>query len=77
MAAVAAIGLLIGLRFRAPALIAATAATVLTCAFAYGRDGIDGRGDVLASLGLVLLLQCAYLAGLCLATLWRRIGGSR
>lgn len=69
IAAVCAMGLLIGLRFRAPALIAVTAVTVLVC--------VAGSRELSAIVGYVLALQISYLAGLCLATVWRRYGNSR
>lgn len=67
---IGAVGLLIGSRYRAPALIAATAAVVLGCV-------VSGVREITAIVELVLLLQCAYLTGLCLATLWRTFGGPR
>jgi hypothetical protein len=70
IAAVCALGLLIGLRYRAPALIAATAVTVLACVAL-------GPRQLPAIIGYVLLLQCAYLAGLFLAALWRRYGNTK
>jgi hypothetical protein len=72
IAAVSATGLLIGLRFRAPALIAATAVTLVACAFAFGADGVVGLRDIVSVLAIVLALQFAYLAGLFLAVVWSR-----
>lgn len=72
LAAVSAIGLLIGLRFRVSALIGATAVILAACALTFGSDGDVGQGDFVSVLFLVLTLQLAYLAGLFLATLWRR-----
>jgi uncharacterized membrane protein len=69
---VCVIGLLIGLRFRASALIAATGATVVGSGLAFGFDGNVGRNDFVSVLVLVLALQLAYLAGLFLVTVWRR-----
>lgn len=76
LATVSAIGLLIGLRFRAPALIVATAVIIVACAVAFGYDGNVGRSDFVSALSLVLALQFAYLAGLFVATVWRRISPS-
>ena len=72
LATVSALGLLIGLRFRVSALIAATAATLVACTLAFVSDGNVGRPDLVSILFLVLALQFSYLAGLFLATLWRR-----
>ncbi|MEO5325335.1 hypothetical protein PV773_18685 [Mesorhizobium sp. CC13] len=65
---VSVFGVLLGLSFRVPALLAATAATALATGFL-----LDG--PLLPKvLFPVLALQCAYLVGLSLANLWRRIG---
>jgi hypothetical protein len=64
---VGAIGILLGLRFRAPALLAATAVTAITSALL-----LEGYG-VLSILLLVITLQAAYLVGLSCALAWRRM----
>jgi len=63
---VAAVGILLGLRFSAPALLAATAVTV-TASVLF----LEGRGFVQV-LFLVVVLQCAYLLGLAFSLGWRR-----
>lgn len=63
---VAAFGVLLGASFRVPALLAATAATAVA-------TGVLLDGSVLLRVMIpVLALQCAYLIGLMLASLWRR-----
>jgi hypothetical protein len=70
--AAAVAGILLGLRFRVPALLAATALIVVVTAVASGFAGLSGW-PLLVSVGLsVLTLQAAYLAGLVFSTLWRR-----
>lgn len=64
---VAAFGVLLGFSFRAPGLLAATALTI-----AATGSLLDGP-LVQRILIPVLVLQCAYLVGLTLAGLWRRI----
>lgn len=64
---VAAFGVLLGFSFRAPALLAATALTV-------GATGLLLEGPVFQRIVIpVVVLQCAYLVGLMLASLWRRL----
>ncbi|MGH6762245.1 MAG: hypothetical protein ACRECW_11730 [Phyllobacterium sp.] len=70
--AIGLVGILLGLRLRAPALIVATLLTVLACLFAYGFDQIMERQFLFSTLLLVLTLQCAYLTGLLAGVLWRR-----
>ena len=62
-------GLLLGLRFKAPALIAATGILVVLEGFA-GRTPQELLLTLLAS---VLALQGAYLAGLFVGATWRRL----
>ena len=61
------VGVVLGFSFRVPALLAATAITIAATGFL-----LDGPllPKVLVP---VLGLQCAYLVGLALAGLWRRI----
>lgn len=64
---VAALGLVLGAAFRAPALIAATALTAIA-------TGTLLDGALLPKILIpVLVLQCAYLVGLTLAGVWRRM----
>lgn len=67
-------GVLLGLRFRAPALIAATAATIVIRAVAGGFDELFEWRRLLSILLLVVFLQCAYLLGVLLGIVWRRPG---
>ena len=63
----AALGIILGLRFRAGALLAATAATAAAARLLLG-------GPVLPRVLVpVLSLQCAYVAGLALSGLWKRM----
>jgi hypothetical protein len=68
---VAAIGVLLGLRFRTPALLAATALTAITGAFVLEERGVP------SIVLLVVTLQCAYLVGLSCALAWRRMTADR
>ncbi|WP_099864337.1 hypothetical protein [Pararhizobium haloflavum] len=63
---VAAIGMLMGLRFRAPALLAVTFLTIAAGFFFFDQN------RVWSTVWLVLILQSAYLTSLCLLMLWRR-----
>ncbi|RUU13766.1 hypothetical protein EOD23_03445 [Mesorhizobium sp. USDA-HM6] len=72
LVAVGAIGILLGLHVRAPALIVATAATVVVGAVAGGVGSLFDWHHLLSILLLVVTLQCAYLLGLFLGVLWRR-----
>jgi hypothetical protein len=65
-------GILLGFRFRAPALIVVTAVTVVISAVASGTGGLFDRHRLLSILLLVVTLQCAYLLGLLLGVIWRR-----
>jgi hypothetical protein len=69
--AAAAAGVLLGLRFRAGALIAATLVAVILCLTLQ----VPGRGFGWASIWLAvqsaICLQLGYLAGLAVAALWR------
>jgi hypothetical protein len=77
LVAVGLIGLLLGLRFRAPALIMTTALTVLV-RLLIGSHGAMFQLSVLwEALILALALQVAYLLGLLLATLGRRLSAGR
>lgn len=65
-------GTLIGLRFRAPALLVATLATIGVAIWLMGASGWSAEAMVRLTLFLVVVLQCAYLLGLFLKT---RAGG--
>ncbi|AZO09418.1 MULTISPECIES: hypothetical protein [unclassified Mesorhizobium] len=69
--AVSAAGVLMGLRFKAPALIAATALLVIG-SFAWNGLGLPGYVTVTRFLVLAFALACAYIVGLSLAARWRR-----
>jgi hypothetical protein len=70
--AVGVTGILLGFRFRAPALIVVTAVIVVIGAVVSGTDGLFDRHRMLSILLLVVTLQCAYLVGLFLGLMWRR-----
>ena len=64
--AVSAAGVLMGLRFKAPALIAATA-LLLIGSFAWNGLGLPGYVTVTKFLLLAFVLACAYVIGLSLS----------
>ncbi|MDG4884004.1 hypothetical protein [Mesorhizobium sp. WSM4884] len=64
--AVFASGILIGLRFKAPALIAATALLMIG-SFAWNGLGLPGNVTVAKFLILAFALACAYIVGLSLS----------
>jgi hypothetical protein len=66
------IGILLGFRVRAPALIVVTAAIVVVGAIAGDTAGMFDRHRLLSILLVVVTLQCAYLIGLFLGAIWRR-----
>jgi len=72
LVAVGVTGILLGFRFRAPALIVVTAVTVVISAVASGTDDLFDRQRLLSILLLVATLQCAYVLGLLLGAIWRR-----
>lgn len=74
--AVGVIGVLLGFRFRAAALIIMTAVTVVGRVLAGGIGSVFDWHRLLSILLLVVVLQCAYLLGLFLGVMWRR-GTSR
>lgn len=67
-------GMLIGLRFRAGALVAATLVTVIVAFVLHMRDHEFDQSFLRVVLQSVVLLQLGYLAGLALAAFWRRFG---
>lgn len=69
--AVALAGVMIGMRFKAPALIAASAFVVVVGGIWVG-SGLSGQRSFAWVLLSVLILQCSYLFGLLLAFIWRR-----
>ncbi|TGQ68266.1 hypothetical protein EN829_017670 [Mesorhizobium sp. M00.F.Ca.ET.186.01.1.1] len=71
LVAVGVIGILLGFRVRAPALIIMTAATVVVGAVAGGIGSLSDWHRLLSILLLVVTLQCAYLLGLFLGVMWR------
>ncbi|WFP62631.1 MULTISPECIES: hypothetical protein [unclassified Mesorhizobium] len=72
--AVFASGILIGLRFKAPALIAATALLIIG-SFAWNGLGLPGYVTVAKFLILAFALACAYIVGLSLSVHWKRNEG--
>jgi hypothetical protein len=74
--AVAAAGVLLGLRYKAPALIAVT--TVMALAI-LAWNGLSLSPSVAFSslVILVLALQSGYIIGIWLATVWRRHAENR
>lgn len=72
--AVSAAGVLIGLRFKAPALIAATVLLMIG-SFAWNGLGLPGYVTVTRFLVLAFALACAYVVGLSLSVRWRRNEG--
>ena len=71
MIAVAAVGLLMGLKFKVPILIAATT-VLLIASLAWNRLGLPGDMTVTRFLVLAFALACAYLVGLLLSAGFRR-----
>jgi hypothetical protein len=65
--AVAAAGVLMGLRFKAPALIAATA-VLLIGSLVWNGLGFPGHVTISRFLVLAVALACAYVVGLLLST---------
>jgi hypothetical protein len=70
---IAIAGILIGLRFRAGALVAATLVTVVAASVLQTRDHYFDQSSLRVVLQSVVLLQVGYLAGLALAAFWRRV----
>lgn len=63
-----------GLRFKVPALIAATA-LLLVGSFAWNGLGLPGYVTLTKFLILAFVLACAYIIGLSLSVHWRRNEG--
>jgi len=72
--AVSAAGVLMGLRFKAPALMAATALLMIG-SLAWNSLGLPGYVTVAKSLILAFVLACAYIVGLSLSVRWKRNEG--
>ncbi|RWC49832.1 hypothetical protein [Mesorhizobium sp.] len=72
LVAVGVIGIFLGFRFRAAALIIMTAVTIVGGVVAGGIGGVFDWRRLVSTLLLVVVLQCAYLLGLFLAAMWRR-----
>ncbi|MQX74457.1 hypothetical protein GHK43_33635 [Sinorhizobium meliloti] len=70
--AVGASGVLIGLRFRVPALLVASFITVVASVTAMQFLGFSDKRTFLTTLYLVLTLQGAYVVGLLFGILLRR-----
>lgn len=72
--AVSVAGILLGLRFKAPALLAATAFLSIG-SFAWNRLGLPSHVTLGEFFVLVLVLACAYLVGLSLSAYRNRNEG--
>lgn len=72
LVAVGLIGILLGFRFRAAALIIMTAVTVVIGVVAGGIGSLFDWARLVSILLLIIVLQCAYLLGLVLGVIWRR-----
>jgi hypothetical protein len=73
--AAAAAGMLIGLRFRAGALLAATLVMVAGSVAAQAHNHGFGWDALGQTLQWAVLLQIGYLVGLAVAASWRRFRG--
>lgn len=71
--AVAAAGILMGLRFRASALLVATGLLVVAC-YAWNRLELPGHVTLGWSIFLAFVLAGAYVAGLFLSIYGKRSG---
>ncbi|MDG4879456.1 hypothetical protein P9273_30735 [Mesorhizobium sp. WSM4935] len=69
--AVSAAGVLMGLRFKAAALIAATALLMIG-SFAWNGLGLPGYVTIARFLILAFALACAYIVGLSISVHWKR-----
>lgn len=72
LVAVGVIGILLGFRVRAPALIVMTAVIVVFSAIAGGIGSLFAWDRLLSILLFVVTLQGAYLLGVFLGIVWRR-----
>ena len=72
--AVSAAGVLMGLRFKAPALMAATALLMIG-SLVWNSLGLPGYVTVAKFLILAFVLACAYIVGLSLSVRWKRNEG--
>jgi len=70
----AGLGLMFGLRFRVPAVIAASAVLVVTGVAAGPLLGWSLGSALVAAFGAAFVLQCGYFAGLLLMCAFTRIG---
>lgn len=69
--AVSAAGVLMGLRFKAPALIAATALLMIG-SLAWNDLGLPGYVTITKFLILAFALAVAYIVGLSISVYWKR-----
>lgn len=67
-------GILLGLQFKAPALLAATA-VLLIGIVAWNSLGMPGHASVGRSLILIFVLACAYIVGVSLSVYKNRNQG--
>src|SRR5262245_26387815 len=77
MFAAGATGVMLGLWFRVPALIAASAATVLTWLLIAALTEFDVVDTAGMALLVLSLLQAGYLAGLIVSQAWSRAASAR
>jgi hypothetical protein len=73
---VAAAGMVLGLRFRAGALIAATLVVVILSLALRVRFHGFGWSPLWHTLTSVIVLQLCYLVGLAVAAFWRHLRGT-
>ena len=66
------LGLLLGLRYRIPALLAASGATIPICLFAAPFMGLTSLSTAVITCALLGMMQAGYLAGLLVSCAWLR-----
>jgi hypothetical protein len=66
------LGLLLGLRYRLPALLAASGATIPICLFAALYMGLTLLSTAVFTCVLLGVMQAGYLAGLMVSCAWLR-----
>jgi hypothetical protein len=70
--AAGALGLLLGLRYRIPALLAASGVTAPVCLFVAPFTGLTPLSAAVITFTLLGVMQVGYLAGLMLSCAWLR-----
>lgn len=71
--AVGMVGLILGLRFRVPALFVATLLTAIATIVFKFYSGASIQAALFATVSTLLVLEAAYLIGLLLAFGWSRL----